>query len=93
MGDIPARFLSCEEFFLGLDGASLPAENGGIRCLDIPEEILDPADRLHAPVHDLAVEGGELGGIALQYEHPAANGAYCPTNNFHELPQGYDSLN
>jgi hypothetical protein len=76
--------LFCEEFLVGLDSAFLFTENGGIRGLHVPEEIQDLADRLHAPVGHLAVEGGELGGIALDNEHPAANGAHRSTNNFHE---------
>ena len=76
--------LLCEEFFIGLDSAFFPAENGCIGSLHVTEEIQYLANRLHAPVGHLAVEGGELGGIALDNEHPAANGAHRSTNNFHE---------
>ena len=37
---------------------------------------------LHLPVGYLAVEWGELGGVTL-YNHPVANGAHRPSNNFH----------
>jgi hypothetical protein len=80
----PQGVLLCEEFFIGLDSAFLPAENGGIGGLYVPEEIQYLANRLHAPVSHLTVESGELGGIALNNEHPAANGAHRSTNNFHE---------
>ena len=86
----PRGFLLCEEFFIGLDSAFLPAENGGIGGLYVSEEIQYFANRLHAPVVHLAVEGGELGGIALYNEHPAANGAHRSTNNFHTQPREYN---
>jgi len=76
--------LLCEEFFIGLDSALIPAENGGIRSLHVPEEIQYLPDRFHMAIGNLAVERRELGGIALDNEHPAANGAHRSTNNFHE---------
>jgi len=76
--------LFCEEFFIGLDGAFLPAENGGIGRLHVPEEILDLADRFHATIAHFTVEGRELGCIALDDEHPAANGAHRSANKFHK---------
>ena len=75
--------LLCEEFFIGLDGALSLAEDCCIGGLDVPEEIKDLADRLHLPVGYLAVEWGKLGGVTLYNEHPVANGAHCPSNNFH----------
>jgi hypothetical protein len=90
-GPVYPRGLFREEFFIGLDSAFLPAENSGIGGLDVPEEIQYFANRFHAPVGNLTIKCGELGGIALDNEHPAANGAHRSTNNFHEQPQGYNN--
>jgi hypothetical protein len=78
------RVLFCEEFLIGLDGAFFPAEYGGIRGFDVPEEVQNFSHRLHPPIAYLAVQWGKLGGIALDDEHPAANSAHRSANNFHE---------
>jgi hypothetical protein len=75
--------LLCEEFFIGLDCTFPLAEDCSIGSLDVPEEIKDFAYRLHLPVSYLTIEWGKLGGITLNNEHPVANGAHRPSNNFH----------
>jgi hypothetical protein len=75
--------LSGKEFLVGLDSAFFPAEYRGIGRFDIAKKVQDLPDRPHPPVSYLAVQWGELGSIALDDEHPIANGAHRSTNNFH----------
>jgi hypothetical protein len=72
-----------EEFVVWLDCASPAAEYSCVGGLYIPKEIKDLPDRLHAPVGNLTVQCGKLRGIALDYQHPVANGAHRSSNNFH----------
>jgi len=73
----------CEEFFIGLDRAFFAAENCCIGCFDIPEKIKNFSHWFQMTVSYFAIQWGELGGIALNDEHPAANGAHRSTNNLH----------
>jgi hypothetical protein len=83
----PALFLSGKEFLVGLDSAFFPAKDSGIGRFHISKEVKYLSDRFHPPVCNLAVQCRKLGGIALDDEHPVANGAHRSTNNFHTEPR------
>jgi hypothetical protein len=75
---IPGVFLSfCEELFIWLDGTFFPAENSRIGRFDIAKEVKDFSHRFHPTISHFAVQWGKLCGIALNNEHPIANGAHA----------------
>jgi len=78
--------LLCEEFFIRLDGAFFPAEDRRIGGFDVTEEVQNLSYWFHPAVGHLAVQWGKLGCIALNNEHPVANGAHRSTNNFDTTP-------
>jgi hypothetical protein len=73
----------CEELFIRLDRTFFPAENRSVGCFDIAKEVQNLSHRFHPAISHFAVQWGKLGGIALNNEHPAANGAHRSTNNLH----------
>jgi hypothetical protein len=75
--------LFCEEFLIGLNRAFFPAEYGCVGRLHIPKEVQYLSHRFHPTVGHFAVQCGKLGCVALDDEHPIANGAHRSTNNFH----------
>jgi len=91
MGRIPflgGCCLLCKELLIRLNGTILTTENGSVRHLHITEKILDLSDRFHPLVSHFAVQGGQLGSIALDDQDPFAYRAYRSTNNLHNNLRG-----
>jgi hypothetical protein len=76
----------CEELVIRLDSAFFPTENSRIGRFDIAKEVKDLSHGFHPTISHFAVQWGKLCGIALNNEHPIANGAHRSTNNFHITP-------
>ncbi len=76
----------CEELFIRQDSAFFPAEYSRIGVFDITKEVQYLSHRFHPTISYFAVQWGKLCGIALNNEHPIANGAHRSTNNFHTTP-------